>query len=316
MTAIPWELLPDSADVGRRRRARHRRVLGRRPRRPPRHAAVRLRRGPPAGPVPGGGRGLRRRRRLRDQGVPVPGHGPPRRTRRGCTSTSPPAASCTSPWPPACPPSAWCCTATTSPTPSWRGAREVGVGRIVVDSFDELDRLEALHGADGRVPRVLLRVTPGHRGPHPRVHPHRAGRLEVRLHPVDRRRRLGGRAGAGVAGRRAGGHPLPHRQPGVRGRLLPRRGRRGGPVVQRARPARAVDRRRAGRGLRRGRGGTDDHRVGRRRPRRVRRARASPPGSPPSRAGPSWPRPRSPCTRSARSRTCPASAPTCRSTGA
>lgn len=40
-------------------------------------------------------------------------------------------------------------------------AREVGVGRIVVDSFDELDRLERLHAADGRVPRVLLRVTPG-----------------------------------------------------------------------------------------------------------------------------------------------------------
>jgi diaminopimelate decarboxylase len=40
-------------------------------------------------------------------------------------------------------------------------ARDVGVGRIVVDSNDELDRLEALHAADGRVPRVLLRVTPG-----------------------------------------------------------------------------------------------------------------------------------------------------------
>lgn len=40
-------------------------------------------------------------------------------------------------------------------------AREVGVGRIVVDSFDELDRLDRLHAADGRVPRVLLRATPG-----------------------------------------------------------------------------------------------------------------------------------------------------------
>ncbi|MGZ0230436.1 MAG: diaminopimelate decarboxylase, partial [Acidimicrobiales bacterium] len=36
-----------------------------------------------------------------------------------------------------------------------------GVGRIVVDSFDELDRLDQLH-ADGRpAPEVLLRVTPG-----------------------------------------------------------------------------------------------------------------------------------------------------------
>jgi diaminopimelate decarboxylase len=40
-------------------------------------------------------------------------------------------------------------------------ARDVGVGRIVVDSFDELDRLERLHAADGLVPRVLIRATPG-----------------------------------------------------------------------------------------------------------------------------------------------------------
>jgi diaminopimelate decarboxylase len=40
-------------------------------------------------------------------------------------------------------------------------ARALGVGRIVVDSFDELDRLDELHRADGLVPRVLLRVTPG-----------------------------------------------------------------------------------------------------------------------------------------------------------
>ncbi|HET8618641.1 MAG TPA: diaminopimelate decarboxylase [Acidimicrobiales bacterium] len=40
-------------------------------------------------------------------------------------------------------------------------AREVGVGRIVVDSFDEMDRLDRLHAADGRRPTVLLRATPG-----------------------------------------------------------------------------------------------------------------------------------------------------------
>ncbi|MCY3949039.1 MAG: diaminopimelate decarboxylase [Acidimicrobiaceae bacterium] len=40
-------------------------------------------------------------------------------------------------------------------------AREVGVGRIVVDSFEELDRLDELHRDDGIVPRVLVRVTPG-----------------------------------------------------------------------------------------------------------------------------------------------------------
>ena len=40
-------------------------------------------------------------------------------------------------------------------------ARSVGVGRIVVDSFDEFDRLEELHAIDGFVPNVLARVTPG-----------------------------------------------------------------------------------------------------------------------------------------------------------
>lgn len=42
-----------------------------------------------------------------------------------------------------------------------RMALEAGVGRIVVDSFDELDRLDALHGETGIVPKVLLRLTPG-----------------------------------------------------------------------------------------------------------------------------------------------------------
>ncbi|MHB1853920.1 MAG: diaminopimelate decarboxylase [Acidimicrobiales bacterium] len=43
-----------------------------------------------------------------------------------------------------------------------RAAVEAGVGRIVVDSFDEIDRLEALAaGPDWRPPQVLVRVTPG-----------------------------------------------------------------------------------------------------------------------------------------------------------
>jgi diaminopimelate decarboxylase len=40
-------------------------------------------------------------------------------------------------------------------------ARQAGVHRIVVDSFDELDRLARLHAVDGLVPPVLLRITPG-----------------------------------------------------------------------------------------------------------------------------------------------------------
>ena len=38
--------------------------------------------------------------------------------------------------------------------PELRAAVEAGVGRIVVDSFDELDRLEALHRETGRVSTV------------------------------------------------------------------------------------------------------------------------------------------------------------------
>ncbi len=42
-----------------------------------------------------------------------------------------------------------------------RMAIDAGVSRIVVDSFDELDRLDALHAETGVVPKVLLRLTPG-----------------------------------------------------------------------------------------------------------------------------------------------------------
>jgi diaminopimelate decarboxylase len=41
-----------------------------------------------------------------------------------------------------------------------RTARGVGA-TIVVDSFDELDRLDRLHGEDGVAPRALVRITPG-----------------------------------------------------------------------------------------------------------------------------------------------------------
>lgn len=40
-------------------------------------------------------------------------------------------------------------------------AIDAGIGRIVVDSFDELDRLDAIHARSGAVPKVLLRLTPG-----------------------------------------------------------------------------------------------------------------------------------------------------------
>jgi diaminopimelate decarboxylase len=46
-------------------------------------------------------------------------------------------------------------------TDELRTALEVGVGRIVVDSFDELDRIDALVRAGAGAPKVFVRVTPG-----------------------------------------------------------------------------------------------------------------------------------------------------------
>ncbi len=40
-------------------------------------------------------------------------------------------------------------------------ALEAGVGRIIVDSFEEMDRIEELVSGGARTPAVLLRVTPG-----------------------------------------------------------------------------------------------------------------------------------------------------------
>ena len=139
--------------------------------------------------------GVRRRRGApyAAQGVPVPGDGARSSPRRASTSTSPPAASCTSRDRPASRPSAWCSTATTSRSSSCGSRSTLGVGRIVVDAFDELDRIEALVGGGlAAAPRAAA----GHarrRGAHARVHRHRRRRLEVRLHRGERRRaRRGG----------------------------------------------------------------------------------------------------------------------------
>src|SRR5205807_1763020 len=42
-----------------------------------------------------------------------------------------------------------------------RAALAAGVGRVVVDSDDELDRIESLVAAGSSRPKILLRVTPG-----------------------------------------------------------------------------------------------------------------------------------------------------------
>ena len=77
------------------------------------------------------------------------------------------------------------------------GASRSGVGRIVVDSFDEIDRLGRLtdEPPPGAPPAGAGAGDPRGRGPHPRVRPHRPGGLQVRL--------LGGLG----RGRRGGGRP-------------------------------------------------------------------------------------------------------------
>ena len=184
-------------------------------------------------------------------------------------------------------------------------ARQVGVGRIVVDSSDELDRLEALHAVDGLTPRVLLRVTPG-----VEAHTHefvRTGQDDSKFgftlstgaaaEAVDRCR-------ASSAVELVGIHFHIGSQVFVAD-FFRQAVEVVAPVVQRAGPARAVGGRRSRGRLRRRRGGPDDQRVGRRRPRPPAARPASPPGSPPSRGGPSWPPPPSPCTRWGRSSGCP-----------
>ena len=70
--------------------------------------------------------------------------------RRGSASTSAPAASWRSPCAPGSRWSGSASTATTSPWPSSSGPSSSGVGRIIVDSFHEIDRLAALGRASGR----------------------------------------------------------------------------------------------------------------------------------------------------------------------
>ena len=72
-------------------------------------------------------------------------------------------------------------------------ALDAGVGHLVLDSFDEIDRCDgSLEPQD-----VLIRVTPGIKPDDPRLHPDRAARLQVRLRPRGRAAGAGGGARAG-----------------------------------------------------------------------------------------------------------------------
>jgi len=81
-------------------------------------------------------------------------------------------------------------------------ALEAGIGRIVVDNFEEMERLSALAVERGVVQKVLVRVTPGVGSGHPRLHHDRRGGLQVRF-----RTQSGSRDG----GRQARGYAARHR---------------------------------------------------------------------------------------------------------
>ena len=133
------------------------------------------------------------------------------------------------------------CTATPSPQSELDEALAAGVGHIVVDSFDEIERLEALAARARRHPGGAGARHPRRRRRHPRGDLDRPGRLEVRL--LDRRRARGDPAPGGIAVADARRAALPHRLAAVRAGTVPRRG----PGDRRPRPVpRLQPRRRAG----------------------------------------------------------------------
>ena len=253
----PFSLLPDTADGRRPGPAPGRRV---------RH--------PRAGPASSARRCSSTTRRTCAPGAGRPS---PPSVR---ASTTPPRPSCASPWPrlaveegvqprrlhrrrvPRGPrrrgaaPSGWCCTATTRALDELRRALTEGVGRVVVDSFDELDRIEALVAEGLPVPQGALRITPG-----VEAHTHEF----VRTGQDDSKFGFGAGRGRRRAGRRAGA--AHHRRSSCVGlhahigsqvfeaRFFELAVEALAPFVAAPRPARAVARRWPRRGLRGGRGG-------------------------------------------------------------
>ena len=315
-SALPPHLLPDTSTVDRRRTPQRRRLRRRRPRRGARHAALRLRRGPPARPLPRGGRRVPEWRRVREQGVPLPGDGRPRARgghagrrrlrrrdarrpqRRRPARTARPARQQQerprAPRKPAKPRSerSWSTASTSSSASAASTPRTASC------------------------PRVLVRVTPG---------------VEAHTHEFVRTGQVDSKFGFGLAsgdaatgrrprrrqpGRRSRGRPHAHRQPGLRRRLLPPGDRRGGAVAARAGARGAVDRRRTRGRVRRGGGGAHHHRVGGERPRRLCRGRHHRPRHGRARARHRRRRGDHALLASARSRSCRASARTCRWTAA
>ena len=173
-------------------------------------------------------------------------------TTRACCSMSPAVARCTSRSLPACLRTPSRSTATTRASTSSARRSPAACRHIVVDSFDELDRLDALArrgtaGAGGPCSHHAWRARA-----HPRVHRHGAGRLQVRVQPRQRRCATRGRPHATIRQRRTGRRALPHRLQRVRRVQLREGGGGDGRLRRAARSARVGARWRPRRRLRRG----------------------------------------------------------------
>ena len=202
-------------------------------------------------------------------------------------------------------------------TPAWAASSSTPSTRSTASSGLLAEPAQPAPAA-GRRPKVLARITPG-----VEVHTHefvRTGQDDSKfgfglaVGGGRRSRSTGCRSSHAAGHRRVRGDPRPPGQPGLRPRPL-RPGHRGaGRVLRSPRPSRAGGRRRARRGLRQRGGGPAHGPVGRLGAPGLPGGRVSPTrsGSPPSRGGPSWRRPPSPSTGWAPSRTCPATGPTCR----
>ncbi len=145
--------------------------------------------------------------------------------KRGCGWTSRPAASSTSRSAAGVPASRLVLHGNNKSDDELARALRFGVGRIVVDSFDEIDRLARLapSSASKDGDQAPSRHDPGHsgsRGPHPRLRPHGPGGLQIRVRPGVGRRRRGRGTPAGPAGDRSRRDPRPHREPGLPSGLL------------------------------------------------------------------------------------------------
>ena len=264
-------------------------MLGRRGGRRVRHARLRVRRGTPA--RPGAAKRLRRSvatgrstRRRRSSA----GRWRSSRTTRACCSTSRRVASCTWRWRLGCPASACTLHGNNKSSAELRQALEAGVKHVIVDSFDEFDRIDAL--IDGWRRCGARRRAADHarrERAHPRVHLDRPERLEVRLQPRERRRPSRRRPRPSLVVGRPRRRALPHRVERVRSVVVREGGRGDGRLRGAARPARTRPRRWARRRLRRRGGGALDHPVGQRAARRLSSRSASDRVSASSRVGPS-----------------------------